>query len=117
MQHAKRAILLPILLLLAGCAQMQPAVLGVRPVDAKPTPIASLKPSQAPQTIAGTMIDKCPIAGCWFRVKDNTGVVKVDTKNAGFVVSSIPLGTHVVVAGKYRAGDDCELLASGMSYR
>jgi len=92
-------------------------VLGARPSDAAPVKIASLTKSKQPQTIAGTMIDKCPIAGCWFHVKDSTGVVKVDTKNSGFVVTDVPINSHVTVTGLVRESDEQTLTASGMSYR
>jgi len=39
----------------------------------------------------GRMTQKCPVAGCWFMLHDETGTIKVDTKNAGFVVVDIPL--------------------------
>jgi len=63
------------------------------------------------------MIEKCPIAGCWFRLRDNTGVIKVDTKSAGFVVVNVPLESRVTVAGKVIInGDDVMLEATGIRY-
>ena len=108
-----------LLMMVAGCAQEKPAaILGTRPSDAAPVHIASLTKSKQPQTISGTMIDKCPVAGCWFHVKDSTGVIKVDTKNSGFVVTDVPINSHVTVTGLMRGGDDDQTLtASGMSYR
>jgi uncharacterized protein YdeI (BOF family) len=117
MQVSRWLILALALLTFAGCAQTQPAVLGTRPSDSTPTRIASLKKTSAPQTIQGTMIDKCPVAGCWFHVKDGSGVIKVDTKNAGFVVTNVPLNSHVTVTGIVHGGDDDFLAATGMSYR
>ena len=63
------------------------------------------------------MIEKCPIAGCWFRLRDQTGVIKVDTKSAGFVVVDVPLERQVTVAGKVVAdGDDVMVEATGIRY-
>ena len=47
-----------------------------------------------PVLLRGEMIDKCPVAGCWFMLRDKTGIVRVDTKAAGFVVSDVPLHTR-----------------------
>ena len=84
--------------------------------------ILAINAGTAPQrvTLAGTMIEKCPQAGCWFRLDDGTGVIKVDTKTAGFVVSSIPLNTKVMVSGKLVAesgeGSEQQLEATGLTY-
>jgi hypothetical protein len=63
------------------------------------------------------MIEKCPVAGCWFRLQDPTGTIKVDTKSAGFVVVDVPLQSQVIVAGKVVAeGSDVVLEATGLRY-
>jgi len=68
-------------------------------------------------TISGAMIEKCPVAGCWFRVRDSTGIIKVDTKAAGFVVVNVPLESKVTVAGKIvTEGDEVFIEASGLRY-
>jgi len=68
-------------------------------------------------TVAGVLIEKCPVAGCWFRLRDSTGVIKVDTKPAGFVVVNVPLESKVTVAGKVVAeGDDVIIEATGVRY-
>jgi len=68
-------------------------------------------------TLQGTMVEKCPQAGCWFRVDDGTGVIKVDTKAAGFVVSSVPLNTNVKVSGKVvTEGSEQQLEATGLLF-
>jgi len=103
---------------MAGCANVKPdAVLGAKPSDSTPVKIASLSKSKTPQTIHGVMIDKCPVAGCWFHVKDSSGVVKVDTKNSGFVVTNVPINSQVTVTGIVRESDEQTLTATGMSYR
>ncbi len=59
----------------------------------------------------------CPVAGCWFRLRDGTGVIKVDTKSAGFVVVNLPLGIPMTVAGKAVAeGDEVMIEATGIRY-
>ena len=63
------------------------------------------------------MFEKCPTAGCWFRMRDGTGVIKVDTKAAGFVVVNVPLESKVTVAGKVTAdGNDVQIEATGVRY-
>jgi hypothetical protein len=95
---------------------MGPTVLGIAPANAAViTPIASL-PKVAGQalTIRGTMIEKCPVAGCWFRVQDATGVIRVDTKAAGFVVTDIPLNSSMTVTGTIAISGEKEITASGL---
>ena len=60
------------------------------------------------------MIEKCPTAGCWFMLRDQSGVVRVDTKAAGFVVSDIPLNTKVTVAGKVKSTAERQIAATGL---
>ncbi len=68
-------------------------------------------------TLTGVMVEKCPTAGCWFRLRDSTGVIKVDTKSAGFVVVNVPLQTQITVAGKVVAdGQDVQIEATGIRY-
>ena len=63
------------------------------------------------------MVEKCPTAGCWFRLRDNTGVIKVDTKSTGFVVVDVPLETKITVSGKVVAdGNDVQIEATGIRY-
>jgi len=61
------------------------------------------------------MIEKCPTAGCWFRLRDSTGVIKVDTKSAGFVVVDVPLEAKITVAGRVLTdGNDAQIEATGI---
>jgi uncharacterized protein YdeI (BOF family) len=63
------------------------------------------------------MTEKCPSAACWFRLKDDTGSVKVDLKSAGFTVSDVAVGTTVTVAGTLqRTADGGVLDATGLRY-
>jgi hypothetical protein len=63
------------------------------------------------------MVEKCPTSGCWFRLRDQTGIIRVDTRAAGFVVTNVPLQSQITVAGKVvQRGDEKSLLASGLRY-
>jgi len=63
------------------------------------------------------MIEKCPVAGCWFVVRDDSGKIKVDTKNAGFVVVDVPLQMPVLIAGRVATnGAERFIDATGVRY-
>jgi uncharacterized protein YdeI (BOF family) len=101
----------------SGCGQ-KGKVLGKAPQDPRSTVLA-IQAGDAPArlTLEGTMVEKCPQAGCWFRIDDGTGVIKVDTKNAGFVVTSVPLNAKVKVAGKLQhLEEDMQIEATGLTY-
>ena len=51
-------------------------------------------------TVRGAMVEKCPVAGCWFKIHDATGTIKIDAKAAGFTVTDVPLQTQFTVRGK-----------------
>ena len=105
-------------LTVTGCHKPQGTVLG-RPPKGEPLTVLSVKAGTTPPevTVSGVMIEKCPVAGCWFRLRDNTGVIKVDTKPAGFVVVNVPMESRVTVAGKVVAdGDDVMIEATGVRY-
>ena len=93
-----------------------PAVLGTAPAD---TPVVTVAQagrltSATPVALQGEMIEKCPVAGCWFKLRDQTGVVRVDTKAAGFVVTDVPLHTQMRVQG--RADAQGGVAATGIRY-
>ena len=110
--------LAPLVLLAAGCHQTSGTVLGKTPKGELRTILAIRAGDTPPQvTVRGVMVEKCPVAGCWLRVKDDTGIIKVDTKTAGFTVVNVPLDTKVTVAGKIvMEGDEPQLDASGLTY-
>ncbi len=63
------------------------------------------------------MIEKCPVAGCWFVVQDGSGRIKVDTKNAGFVVVDVPLQVSLLIAGRVTTnGGERFIDATGVRY-
>jgi len=105
-----------IALSLVGCAGHADHVLGAAPPQAELASIRTLKPVDAPVTLHGTMIEKCPVAGCWFMLRDKTGVIKIDTKGAGFVVSSVPLNTEVTVRGTLMTTGERRIAATGMRF-
>ncbi len=67
-------------------------------------------------TLRGEMVEKCPVAGCWFKLRDQTGIVRVDTKAAGFVVSDVSLHTQMTVQGKVVPGGETQIAATGLRY-
>src|SRR5437016_10702195 len=69
---------------IAGCDLHKTSRLGKAPSDGQIVTVSSLKPAATMVTLHGTMVEKCPVAGCWFMLRDKTGVVKVDTKRSGF---------------------------------
>ena len=109
-------IVLPLVFLaLAGCGRQPAQTMGSTAAFGPVTAIRDLKPA-ALVTIRGTMIEKCPVAGCWFKVQDSSGVLKVDTKTAGFVVVDVPVGSRVTVSGKFQAAPEREISALGVRY-
>jgi len=112
------ALCLAGLLAASGCGQSTGRVKGLPP-KGQPRTVLAVRAGDTPQTVTlqGTLIEKCPVAGCWFRLQDETGVIKVDTKTAGFVVSEIPLQRTLTVRGKLaQDGDETILEATGIRY-
>lgn len=109
-------LVLPVLLL-AGCRSKQTSVLGKAPDAQSPTEVRLLSAKAGSAvTVQGEMVEKCPVAGCWFMLRDKTGIVRVDTKAAGFVVSEVPLHTQMTVSGTVAPGTEIGLKASGVRY-
>lgn len=104
-------------LLLTGCAQKPSNVLGVAPASQTNTEVKQLAAKNGSVvTIQGEMVEKCPVAGCWFMLRDKTGTVRVDTKQAGFVVSEVPLHTQMTVSGTVASSPEVGVKASGVRY-
>jgi uncharacterized protein YdeI (BOF family) len=104
-------------LFLAGCGSRQTSVLGTPPAAQTPTTVRLLSArAGSVVTVQGEMVEKCPVAGCWFMLRDRSGTVRVDTKQAGFVVSEVPLHTQMTVRGTVTAGDEVSLKATGVRY-
>lgn len=79
--------------------------------------VASTRGTNRVVTLHGNMTEKCPIAGCWFVLRDKTGTIRVDTKAAGFSVGAIALQTPVTVSGTVAESDGVKtLIATGLSY-
>lgn len=101
-----------------GCHNSHGTVLGKTPKDT-PATVLAVRAGDTPPTVtlSGVMVEKCPVAGCWLKLRDSTGTILVDTKNAGFVVVNVPLESKVTVAGKIVSeGDQVVLEASGLRY-
>ncbi len=104
--------------LVIGCGQPKANVKGAAP-NGNPSTVLAVRAgdTSATPTIEGVLVEKCPVAGCWFKLQDGTGVIKVDTKTAGFVVTDIPLQTKLTVGGKIGwEGDEAVLQATGVRY-
>ena len=116
--HLVATGLLTVSVCTVGCHRQQGTVLGKEPKGEARTILSVRAGDTSPQvTITGIMIEKCPVAGCWFRVQDRTGIMKVDTKSAGFAVATIPLETKVTVAGRVVPdGNDSIIEATGLKY-
>ena len=112
---AKRVIIALAALALVGCARAGGTVLGQDPGAAPTTPVKDLKPA-AQSTITGVMYEKCPAAGCWFMLRDKTGVIRVDTKAAGFTVTDVPVNREVTVHGTVKDSGERIMSATGMRY-
>jgi len=101
-----------------GCHREGSQVLGEAPT-ASPVSLAAARgtPGSDTVTVTGTLVEKCPEAGCWFVLQDATGKLKVDTKTAGFVVVEVPLHRTLTVSGRMVTnGTEVLLAASGLRY-
>jgi uncharacterized protein YdeI (BOF family) len=86
--------------LVCGCGNRDSGNLG-QDVEGAPVSVTAARQStsSAPVVVRGTMTQKCPVAGCWFMLRDESGTIKIDTKNGGFVVTDVPLNSTVTAAG------------------
>lgn len=110
-------LMIPLICLpLLGCAGRPSVVLGASPAAGPVVAVRDLKPSATPVTVQGRIIEKCPVAGCWFMLRDKTGMIKVDTKEAGFVVTDVPLNTMATVTGTFKEVGERRIAAAGMRY-
>ena len=106
-----------------GCGRGSAATLGATLPPADRSALVAVRDLRnagktGPVTLQGTMIEKCSVAACWFRLRDKSGVVKVDVKGAGFTVNDVPLNATVTVSGAVvTEGDETYLAATGMQYR
>jgi uncharacterized protein YdeI (BOF family) len=113
-----RLLPLAVAVLLTGCGSRKEATLGSA-FEGTTVPIAAARHtnSDARVVLSGTMTEKCPVAGCWFVLRDESGTIKVETKNAGFVVVEVPLRSTLVVAGRVVTnGTERVIDATGLRY-
>jgi uncharacterized protein YdeI (BOF family) len=118
--HVIRTVLvvLACVLTTAGCHKSQGTVLG-KPPKGEPRSILAVRAGDTPNqvTLNGVMVEKCPVAGCWFRLRDDTGIIKVDTKSAGFAVVNVPLETRVTITGTVvTENDEVFIAATGLRF-
>ncbi|HLV82090.1 MAG TPA: hypothetical protein VKT32_17500 [Chthonomonadaceae bacterium] len=118
MHYGWRVLALAAGIALVGCGKMQERIKGIAPAAEVSATVHDLNKAPATKRVVvrGEMIEKCPVAGCWFLLRDKTGVVRVDTKAAGFVVSDVPLHTTMTVAGKVTPGAQPGIAATGIRY-
>ena len=63
------------------------------------------------------MTKKCPVVGCWFMLTEGSRTIKVDTKEAGFVVTDVPVDTKMIVSGRISTnGEERIIAATGLRY-
>ena len=102
---------------MAGCSQHKLGpTLGTPPGSGPAIAIRDLRASPNLVLVQGTMIEKCPTAGCWFMLRDSTGVIKVDTKDTEFTVTNVPLNSKITVAGIMTESGERRIIATGMRY-
>ncbi len=104
--------------LVCGCRNEGGRVLG-KMRSGPPTSIIAVRAGDTPPRVIlrGVLIEKCPAAGCWFYLQDDTGVIKVDTKAAAFVVVDVPLQTLVTVSGTVvNTDEEMSIEATGLRY-
>ena len=94
------AVICAAALTVVGCSKQEVRRLG-GVITGEETKIAATAEfdEDSPVILHGTMTKKCPVAGCWFMLTDETGTIKVDLKNSEFVVVDVPLRAKMVVAG------------------
>ncbi len=104
--------------LVTGCHNPTPKSMGTPLANAPVVASNAMKTAKGKTVLVkGVMVEKCPVAGCWFKLQDKNGIVKVDTKDAGFVVTDIPLKTEITASGKVQDGDSPTVLATGIRYQ
>ena len=98
MKHLS-CILFVLGLVFSGCTRLETDLGTVGPYPRFTIAAARSATPGKEVTLRGELIEKCPVAGCWFVIRDETGTIKVDTKTAGFVVLDVPLQKHILIAG------------------
>lgn len=118
MNRSKLILACALLGALTACSRQLGHVLGKTP-SGETRNIIAVRAGETLPVVAlrGTIVEKCPTAGCWFYLQDETGTIKVDTKSAGFVVVDLPLQTLVTVSGRVvNSNDDVTIEATGLRY-
>lgn len=86
----------------SGCAKQTQEPQASQQSNTKFVSIAAIRKTKnaTPVVAHGIMVEKCPIAGCWFKLHDKTGTIKVDLKATKQTVLDVPLNSEVTVNGK-----------------
>lgn len=101
---------------LSGCAPSGAHTLGAGPEGALTT-VQATHSATGTVTMTGKMVEKCPVAACWFKIQDKTGIATVDVKEAGFVVTDVPVGATVTAYGTLdKSGAEPVLHATGIRW-
>lgn len=103
----------------SGCLRSGGTVLGISPAtgERQTTAEARSLPPGTTLVVQGELVEKCPVAGCWFILRDPGGTVKVDTKAAGFVVLDVPLHRTLIVGGRTSGTGEGRIIdATGIRY-
>ena len=103
--------------LMAACSKA-PTSLG-KPADRSPAHVENALSAAAGSEVVvqGVMTKKCPVAGCWFMLTEGSRTIKVDTKEAGFVVTDVPVDTKMIVSGRISTnGEERIIAATGLRY-
>lgn len=111
-------LILALVLNSPGCSEPGQMVLGQTPTAA-PVSLSEARsvPDNTEVVMSGTLVEKCPEAGCWFVLRDPGGTVRVDTKTAGFVVVDVPLNRRLTVVGRWiDQGRERVFAATGLRY-
>lgn len=112
------ALLASLAAMLLGCSRPDSKTLGMA-VEGMPVSVRTVQQAniESRVVVRGEMTQKCPVAGCWFMLRDDTGTIKVDTKNAGFAVVDVPLNASMTVAGRVVTNGTERLIdATGLRY-
>ena len=90
MNYRLRSISAIVLIALVGCSSNQSHKMGTVDLASNEVTVKSMPTSPGTVKLSGVMIDKCPVSGCWFHLKDKTGIIKVDLKATNFTSTPIP---------------------------
>jgi hypothetical protein len=115
----KKLLLIPFLVILAGCSAEQ---YGTSPaVDTAPLPVKDifLSPSLVGQTVTieGAIISQCAANGCWFFLEDTTGRILINLAPRGFTMPPRIGKTAKVTGMVAESANGPQVIAIGVKIR